>query len=618
MQRQDAIIYVAGNPDLYPLEYYDAESGSYRGAIPAFLEAFAQEAGYDLRYLQPGGEDRRADLADNQQVDLISGCEAGEAFAHTAGEPILLFPAERDGEEGACLLWVSDVAPEGFAQHLRGYAEETSQAQWTGALLQAAGETPVQGPPGWALSTGAVALLVLAAALAAALLAWRRERRRKLQAPLRDPRTGLGTGAALSQAFARLERDQSRRFHYLILFHLDLDHLGRLWGWERAQELLDHAAAALREAAGDADLPVRICEDDLLVLKRFPSVQEAGAWAETVLGRIRRFPFAAGTLTARNISAGVYPLEQTYQSLDQALFHARQCALAAYRTGRDCRLCGTGECRACQERWKLLADLPGAADRGEFQFYLQFFVNAHTFQVVGGEALSRWKHPQLGVLSPARYIPLLEEDGRIGEVDFFGLERTCAFLEELDRQQVRDFFISCNFSRRTFSSPDFVQRCVQVIEKYTFTRKLLILEVTESQLLEQRDAKQMLQNIQGIRSHGARVIFDDFGMGFSSFHDLQDYPMDGLKLDKRLVDNMGTRQGRIILNALVETGHRMGLTILAEGVEEDRQIELLQSLHCDVLQGYRFFVPLPEEEARRRILEQVRPGARRGNEKENS
>ena len=289
----------------------------------------------------------------------------------------------------------------------------------------------------------------------------------------------------------------------------------------------------------------------------------------------RAFPGVGETLTAREVSAGVCPLEMEYQSLEQALFHARQCALAAGREERDCRLCGTQQCRGCQERWKLLADFAQGLDRGEFQLNLQFFVDAHTFRIVGGEALS-----------------------------FYCLEKTCAFLEDLDRQGVRGFFLSCNFSRRTFSTPDFSQQCLEIVRRHTFTRKLLILEVTESQPIDQRQAEQMLRNILEIRDNGIRVIFDDFGMGFSSFHDLQDYPMDGLKLDKVLVDNMWTQRGRIILRALVETGHKMGMTILAEGVEEERQIQALQELRCDVLQGFRFSVPLPEEEARRRILEE--------------
>ena len=112
------------------------------------------------------------------------------------------------------------------------------------------------------------------------------------------------------------------------------------------------------------------------------------------------------------------------------------------------------------------------------------------------------------------------------------------------------------------------------------------------------------------------MIFDDFGAGFSSFYDLQTYPMDGLKLDKELVDNMETERGKLILHTLVEIGHRMGLTILAEGVEHERQIEALQKLHCDAFQGFRFSVPLPETEARRRILQGDRSLKDRGQEEQ--
>ena len=604
MQSEQAVIYVAGNPDLYPLEYYDGESGSYQGAIPAFLEGFAQSYGYDVRYLEPGAEDRRADYAANQQVDLISGCLGDERYGHTVGEPLLLFSGESEGEESAYLLYFTSVAPQGLQDDLRAYAARTTQAQWTGEVLQAAQEAPPGRLSPGAIWGMAIAAAVLLAALAVAIAGWVRERRRQKLIVLTDQETGLGTDEALAMTFSRLARDQSRRFYDLICIHLDLDHVGYLWGQEQAAALVLYGAGLVRERCGPGDLPVRSAAGDLLILKRFVDKQQAQAWAQGLVEAIRAFPGVGETLTAREVSAGVCPLELEYRSLEQTLFHARQCALAAGREERDCRLCGTQQCRGCQERWKLLADFAQGLDRGEFQLNLQFFVDAHTFRIVGGEALSRWKHPRLGLLSPDRYIPQLEKDGRIRELDFYCLEKTCAFLEDLDRQGVRGFFLSCNFSRRTFSTPEFSQRCLEIVRRHTFTRKLLILEVTESQQIDQRQAEQMLRNILEIRDNGIRVIFDDFGMGFSSFHDLQDYPMDGLKLDKVLVDNMWTQRGRIILRALVETGHKMGMTILAEGVEEERQIQALQELRCDVLQGFRFSVPLPEEEARRRILEE--------------
>ena len=601
MSTDNRIIYVAGNPDLYPLEYYDPESQTYQGAIPAFLAEFAQEYGYDLRYFQPGKEDRRAHWADNQQVDLISGCLAGERYAHTAGEPVLLFSAEADGEEVPYLLHVAQVAPGRFQSDLRDYAARTSQGQWTGSLIEAAGEPPSQQLP-LAAWGAAIAFLLLAAALAYTIYRLRQERKRQARLRLFDPETGLGTQAALEDAFSRLERDQKRKFYYLICLRLNLERVGYLRGQDLANSLLLHASGLLKEAAGPGDTAAQLGDGRLVALKQFPSEEGAARWAEEILKEVHAFSFGGSALGIWGASVGICPLETAYLNFRQALFHAGQCALAASRSGAGCQLWQPQLDRASQERWQLLADFEKGLQREEFLLYLQFFVDAATFRVVGGEALSRWKHPRFGFLSPGRYIPLLEEAGRIRSLDLYGLEKTCAFLEELDRLQVKNFFISCNFARTTFSAADFVEQCLQIIGRYSFTRKLLILEVTESQEIGRQAAEQMLQNILALREFGVRVIFDDFGMGFSSFHDLQAYPMDGLKLDKELVDNMWTKQGRIILNALVETGHRMGLTILAEGVEEERQIEVLQSLHCDVFQGFRFFVPLPAEEAKSRIL----------------
>ena len=420
---------------------------------------------------------------------------------------------------------------------------------------------------------------------------------------LTDPETGLGTEAALERALARPA--EGRELRNLICFHLDLDHICYLWGWDQARALLLHGARALQARADRGDVLIRSSRDDLLAVKEFPGRREAEAWTRDVVDAIRAFPFAAGILSARDVSAGICPLGAEGLGPEPARFHARQCALAAGREGLDLRLCGTEACRSCRERWQLLADFPQALARAEFQLWIQFFVDAHTGRVVGGEALSRWAHPRLGLLGPGRYVPALEMDGRISALDFYGLEKTCAFLEGLDRCGIRDFFISCNFSRRTFSDPDFARRCTQTVRRYTFVRKLLVLEVTETQRIGPREGAQMLQNIQTVRRQGVRVMLDDFGAGFSSFHDLRDYPMDGLKLDKELVDNMDTGRGRLILEALVETGHRLGMSVLAEGVEQEGQIEALRKLGCDVLQGFRLSVPLPAGEARRQLLERA-------------
>lgn len=595
METDGAIIYVAGNPDLYPMEYYDTKSETYQGAIPDFLAAFAREYGYDLRYFQPGAEDRRAELAANQQVDLISGCEAGDRYGHTAGEPLILFESEAGGEAAAYALFLTQVSPSQFQADLWEYAARTSQEEWTGAILRSVDEAPPQQlHPGLLWGAGGV-ILALLIALTVALF---RLRMRKRELAPKRSEDGLDSLDTLKEAYINAAGSPIRSGCALICIHLELDQIGRLWGYERARELLRHGAQTLRKAVG-GDILAQ-CGEDLLALRRMTDIQEAARWADRVVQEIRStFP---AELRAQDIAAGVYPLAAASHDFDHTLFHARQCARTACREDCASRLCQTDQCRFCQERWDLLDDFFKALERNEFQLYVQFFVHAGNFRIVGGEALSRWYHPKFGQLSPARYIPLLEETGQIEKLDLLGMETACDFLEELDRYQIRDFFLSCNFARKTFSAPDFVQRCLEVVQRYTFPRKLLILEVTESQQMTRAEMERLRLNIREIRAQGMRVIFDDFGVGFSSFRDLQDCPMDGLKLDKELVDNMQTENGKIILNALVEAGHRMGLTILAEGVESEEQLVILRKLHCDTFQGFRFAVPLPASEAKRRIL----------------
>ncbi len=597
MQTDGKIIYVAGNPDLYPLEYYDAESQTYQGAIPEFLAAFAREYGYDLRYFQPGPDDRRADLAENQQVDLISGCEAGDRYDHTDGEPLILFTSESGGGEEAYALFLTQVSPEQFQSDLRAYAARTSQAEWTGAVLQSAGDMPPQPVhPGLLWGAGGIFLALLTALI---LALFQLRKRRGAAAVQNRTEEGLDSFETLKEAFVSAAASPIRSGYSLICIHLDLDHLGRLWGYERARELFLHGAQTVRREAGAGEVLTN-CGEDLLILKRTAEPEEAMRWAEGVVGQIRGT--SAVSLRAQDAAAGVCPLAVSSRDFGHTLFHVRQCARTACREDQTSRLCGTEQCRFCQERWSLLDDFFRALERNEFQLYIQFFVDADSFRIVGGEALSRWYHPRQGLLSPSQYIPLLEETGQIEALDFHVLEKACAFLEELGGRQVQDFFLSCNFARKTFSAPDFVQRCIQVVQRFSFPLKLLILEVTESQQMNRSEMEQIRQNIREIREHGMRVIFDDFGVGFSTFHDLQNCPVDGLKLDKELVDNMQTEKGKIILNALVEVGHRMGLTILAEGVEEEAQITTLRRLHCDAFQGFRFAVPLPELEAKKRIL----------------
>ena len=600
------LIYVAGNPDNYPLEYYDPQTQSYQGVIPALLQQFAQERGYTVAYYQPGREDSREALAQSRQVDLISSCSADEQFSNTQGEPLVLFQTQAEGNNTTCQIFFTDIALASLRTDLQAYAAGYTQADWTEMLLEASVQGREEASPVLPAMVGAGVALCLLAALFALL--WRRSCRRLKRmkiARLTDPDTGLQNENGMKETIARRINRQNRALYYLVYYHFELGHLERLSGQDKIREFQCRAAEILRRCAGVSDVLARTAGGDLMVLRQAENLAGVRGWAETALQEMRDFLRTGGDLRSSDAAAGIYPLREDSHDPGAAIFHARQCAFAARRDRIACKVCGGEQCRVCQEERQLLADFDRGLEREEFQLCFQFFVDANTYTIVGGEALSRWNHPRKGLLHPGRFVPLLEQEDRISRLDFYNLKKSCAFLEHLAQKQVQDFFISCNFSRKTFAGRQFVETFRNVLEQYHFVRKLLILEITESEQICAEEEMQMLRNIVEIRALGVRIMFDDFGMGFSSFHDLQEYPMDGLKLDKCLVDNMGTDRGRIILTGLVRTGHEMGMTVLAEGVENDQQVKALQQLHCDVLQGFRFSVPLPADEAEHKILERV-------------
>lgn len=289
------------------------------------------------------------------------------------------------------------------------------------------------------------------------------------------------------------------------------------------------------------------------MLKLTGGADKTDAWLTAILDRIHDYAKLYGKPYDTNIYAGIYALRAEDRDLNEIIFQASQGAYGAEK--EDCRYlrCSKGMMDQFMQERQLQASIEQAFAQKEFQLYIQFYVDAANFAVVGGEALSRWKHPQKGVLLPSMFIPLMEREKMISRLGYYCLKEVCFFLEGLLKEGVDTFFVSCNFSRDTFAAADFVQKVQEIMNGFTFPRELLILEITES--VSVRNAAQIRQNIIALKKYGVRVALGDFGEGFTSFYDLQKYPIDGIKLDKGLVDHVTTPIGTAILSSLSRSEH---------------------------------------------------------------
>ena len=244
---EEVVIFVAGNPDLYPLEYYNAGTESYEGVIPELLARFSEQSRYQIQYLQPGGRDQRSSLAENRQVDLISGCAPGESFPHTDTDGITVVEALEDGESVIYQLLFTDLAPESFQAELRQFFAQVSQEERTGLLLQV--REDVRDARSDLMRNGliglAVAILVLLAVLAAVICRYRRRLRRDEQSKETDEVTGIGNEAFLTHNYPLLVTDRTRILYTAVCFYTDTDKMDRLCGHGDTVQFLRHTAAIL-------------------------------------------------------------------------------------------------------------------------------------------------------------------------------------------------------------------------------------------------------------------------------------------------------------------------------------------------------------------------------------
>lgn len=236
--------------------------------------------------------------------------------------------------------------------------------------------------------------------------------------------------------------------------------------------------------------------------------------------------------------------------------------------------------------------IPSAIEERQFQMYLQPKYSIVRNHIVGAEALVRWRHPERGMIFPNEFIPVIEENGYVKKVDYYIWKEAAEFLKKCGEAGLHNCPVSVNVSRLHLKDTSFIKYLAETIENAGIPKKQLELEITETVHDEQ------ISNMaERLKNQGYKLLMDDFGSGYSSLNILLETPFDVIKLDKKFIENMMvSRKGRLILEHVVAMANKLGLELLAEGVETEEQVHLLQSIGCDNVQGYYYAKPMPAED----------------------
>ena len=249
-------------------------------------------------------------------------------------------------------------------------------------------------------------------------------------------------------------------------------------------------------------------------------------------------------------------------------------------------------------------DIVGALENGELLLYVQPKVNMSTGRIIGGEALVRWLHPEKGLVPPGEFIPVLEKNGFIINVDEYIWEKVFAYLGKLKEEGRELVPISINVSRLHAYDTQLAENLIRLREKYDIPAEYVPLELTESAFLE--DEKGMYQRMENLRSQGFLVSMDDFGTGYSTMNMLKNQTLDEIKIDREFIRDLEKDKSQIIIRNTIAMLQQLGAHIVIEGVETEEQKEFLLGCNCTDVQGFLFYRPMPVEEFDRLLLQQER------------
>jgi len=433
-----------------------------------------------------------------------------------------------------------------------------------------------------------------------------RSREQLLELAVHDPLTGLlnrrGFDNAMKKELARAQRSNSNELALLLLDLDDFKSVNDIHGHATGDLLLIEVAQRLDTVIRDNDYLCRLGGDEFVIIMTIIEHEEQAVELADRIFSVLQHPIEIGTKTADQsvtASIGIAMLdgsddhtEDLLKCADIAMYHAKQ-------AGRNqCQYYSSALQQLVQSRIRIKNDLSVALGRNEFRVFYQPQFNAADRSLGGAEALLRWQHPQLGLLSPDVFMPIAEETGLIVNIGNWVLNEGCRQLKEWQLnypEQAADMTIAINLSPVQIKQHSLSEAIHAALDDHALDPNCLELEITESAMID--DTAATAEMLSAISHHGIIFALDDFGTGYSSLVRLKQFPISVLKVDKGFVSSIqNDDKNKRLLSAIIAFAKALEMRVVAEGIETEEQAVICTQYSCDRLQGYYFGRPVPADQ----------------------
>ena len=442
----------------------------------------------------------------------------------------------------------------------------------------------------------------LACGIAGVAIERHRAEKLLLHRSLHDPLTGLPNRTLFLDRLTHAVADTRPPYHHTAVMLIDLDRfkvINDALGHEAGDEVLVEIANRLSSIVRPTTTIARFGGDEFTVLcERLNSPRDALSIAERLLDIVADpVPLGSGTVSM-SMSIG---MTVVFGPVPEPSAMLRDADAAMYRAkahGRNrVEIFDDGMRQLALARLELERSMHASIDRGDFALVHQPEFDLATGTLVGAETLLRWRHPTRGSVPPTEFIPIAEETGAILSLGEWVLRRTCEG-QGASRQHapgVQPFTSWVNVSVVQLLQPDFARRVAAILDDTGADPGRFGLEITESALMT--DGGRALSTLTALRDLGLRLAIDDFGTGYSSLSYLRRLPVDVIKIDQSFIQPLGTEpHATSIVGGIIQLAHAVGCTVVAEGIETSNQLHILQTLGCDIGQGYLLGRPQPSDQ----------------------
>ena len=415
-----------------------------------------------------------------------------------------------------------------------------------------------------------------------------------------DALTGIGNRALFELRMAHALKQSRRNASAIGLMLIDIDHFKTVndqYGHAIGDLLLIKIASELKSLSRESDTVIRLGGDEFaIILTNLENQYNASTISKKVLSLFDKPMLFDSHEIKISVSIGIASFPHDAENYDELLRKTDMALYEAKRKGRNnFQFFDAAIDSAAKQKINMQVDLIDALKRDQFSLHYQPIIDINTRQVVSVETLLRWHHPEKGDIPVSEFISSAEESRLILPLGQWVLEQACQQQVQWQQQGISAVNIAVNLSTLQFHQPNLLESVEKIINESGIEHGKLTLEITESTLMEETDS--LTAKLHALRSLGVNIAIDDFGTGYSSLAHLKRFPIKNLKIDQEFTKQLPYNQrDTAITRSIIKMAHELGITVIAEGIEQQDQLQFLKQTNCDLGQGYYLAEPMPSIE----------------------